>query len=108
MRLFGWAAFSVICAMSIGAAVAQTPAAPTAAAKPPPAPTYKSLLDQGFELKDTMFLSSGVSTRLDQAIISDTVLVSLEKGAVTATCWFTLSGWERQQGISGVSCSILQ
>ena len=84
---------------------AQTP--PTQTPPPPTTVTYKSLLDQGFEFKHAMLLSDAVSTRLGQVIQPETVMVTLQKGAVTATCWVTLASWNLHN-ISGVACNTLK
>jgi len=108
MKLFAWTGFVVLCAMSVGGTLAQTPPTPTSppTTTPSTTPTYLSLVQQGFEVKDTMYLSPDASTRLEQTIVADTVMVTLQKGAVTATCWFTLAAWQ-QQAISTVTCNSL-
>ena len=108
MRVLALAGVALLSAMSVVAAVAQpapTPPPPTQA--PPPPTTYKSLLDQGFEVKNVMLMSGDVSTRLGQAIVSDSVMVTLQKGGATATCWILLTGWQ-QHAIGGVSCNLLK
>jgi hypothetical protein len=71
-------------------------------------PSYKSLLDQGFEIKDTMFLNADVSSRLSGGGSQpDTVLVTLQKGTITATCWIVLAGWNLQKGVGKLPCNVL-
>ncbi|HLW91601.1 MAG TPA: hypothetical protein VKS78_09905 [Roseiarcus sp.] len=96
---------AALCAISTNAAFAQpAPAQPPPTAAPP---NYKSLLDQGFEIKNVLHLPDSVSTRLAQIIQPDTVLITLEKGPVSATCWVTLSAWQ-QQTVSAINCNVLQ
>jgi hypothetical protein len=83
-------------------AVAQP--AQTAPAAPP---TYKALLDQGFELKTAIYLSDSASTRLAGTTVQpETVMVTLQKGPVTATCWIALNDWQLQD-IGAFSCNLL-
>jgi hypothetical protein len=95
-------------ACSIGsAALAQLQAT-----SPPPAqqaaqPTYKSLLAQGYEIKSTILVNSDVASRLATNAQPDTVMVILQKGAESANCWITLSGWNAQN-IGGSTCNVLQ
>lgn len=115
MRLTAWTGFVVVCAMSVGAAIADTSPTPpvqpapdqTPAQPPPPPPTYGSLMSQGFEVKNVMLMTDAISTRLASITQPETVLVTLEKGPVTATCWITLSGWQTQN-ISNLPCSLLK
>jgi hypothetical protein len=107
---FAEAGFVALCAMSMNVTLAQTPpnqAPPTQTPPPATTVTYKSLLDQGFELKTTMLLSDAASTRLVQIVQPETVIVTLQKGAVTATCWLTLGSWNLHN-ISGVACNTLK
>jgi hypothetical protein len=107
---FAGAGFVALCAMSMGVTFAQTPptqAPPTQTPPPATTATYKSLLDQGFEFKHAMLLSDAASTRLGQVIQPETVMVTLQKGAVTATCWVTLASWNLHN-ISGVACNTLK
>jgi len=92
------AALSVI---SAGGALAETPAASATAN------TIKSLLTQGFEVKDVLYLSGSATTREAQQVEKNTVLITLQKGALTAACWFDLSLWISQQ-ISTGTCNVLQ
>jgi hypothetical protein len=111
MKVLAWAGWlCVLGAMSTGVVPAQSQApltaSPPPSQTPPPAasPTYKSLLEQGFEVKNILLLTADVSTRAAQTIEQDSVLVTLQKGAITATCWVTLTGWSLHN-VSAVPCS---
>lgn len=98
----------VFAAMSAGAATAQlSPTAPPGKPSPPPSPTYKFLMDQGFEIKNIIYLSDAASTRLATVVQPETVIVTLQKGPLTATCWIQLGDWQRQT-VSTLSCNMLQ
>src|SRR5580658_989485 len=79
-----------LCILSISAASAQTtpPPAPPAAQSPPTTAQYSDLLNQGFEIKSTMYISESDSTRAIGTVQTQaSVMVTLQKGPVTATCW---------------------
>ena len=108
-RAVGWSLAAVVAAAALGPdAIAQSSSgsAPTASPKPA-SPTYKSLVDKGFEIKDVGYLSDVVSTRLSGSAQPDTVLITLQKGPTTATCWFNLAGWQ-QHNVSALTCNLLQ
>ncbi len=101
-------AATVFAALSVGVAMAQlTPATPPGQPPPPPSPTYKNLMDQGFEIKGLIYLSDTASTRLATVVQPETVIVTLQKGPITATCWIQLADWQRQT-VSTLSCNLLQ
>jgi hypothetical protein len=85
------------------AAFAQSAPAQTAPATPP---TYKALMDQGYELKTAVYLSDSASTRLANAVQPETVIVTLQKGPLTASCWIALSDWQAQD-IGAFPCTVL-
>jgi hypothetical protein len=72
-----------------------------------PKQTYTSLMNQGFEIKNILLLPNGTSSRMQGTVSSETVLVTLQKGPVTATCWITLSAWQ-SHNIGGDNCNLLQ
>jgi hypothetical protein len=85
-------------------ALAQSAPAQAAPAAPP---TYKALMEQGYELKTAIYLSDAASTRLSGSTVQpETVMVTLQKGAVTATCWIALSDWQLQD-IGAFPCNLL-
>jgi hypothetical protein len=101
-------AAAVFMAIPVGVAMAQlTPTTPPGQPAPPPTPTYKNLMDQGFEIKSTIYLSDAASTRLATVVQPETVIVTLQKGPLTATCWIQLGDWQRQT-VSTLSCNLLQ
>jgi hypothetical protein len=108
MRLWISTGLAIASACSIaGAALAQLQAT-----SPPPAqqatqPTYKALLTQGYEIKATILVNSDVASRLATNLQPDTVMVILQKGALSANCWITLSGWNLQD-VGGSACNVLQ
>jgi hypothetical protein len=108
MTTIRWAeSFSLLCALTMSATLAQSQ---SLTATPPPGsapPTYKALLDQGFEIKSVLLLSAETSTRMAQAIEQDSVLVTMQKSAASATCWITLAAWN-QHNVSSVPCTLLQ
>ena len=78
--------------------------AQTAPATPP---TYKVLMDQGYELKTAVYLSDSASTRLAATTVQpETVIVTLQKGPLTASCWIALSDWQLQD-IGAFPCNLL-
>ena len=85
------------------AAFAQAAPAQTAPATPP---TYKTLMEQGYELKTAIYLSDSASTRLANAVQPETVIVTLQKGPLTASCWIALSDWQAQD-IGAFPCTLL-
>ena len=86
-------------------------AASTPTTTPPPPATnyYQSLLTQGYDVKDVFLVSASDSTRLSGAVQQqDTVLVTLQKGGATATCWVEFSTWHQQSlGGTSVTCNLL-
>ncbi len=90
-----------LAAVSTNGALAQQPAANTN--------YYAALLSQGYEVKNVLLISASDSTRLTGAVQQqDTVLVTLQKGGATATCWVVFTAWN-QQSLSGTStpCNLL-
>jgi hypothetical protein len=103
-RLF--ASLGLVAASSLftQAAFAQSAPAQTAPATPP---TYKVLMDQGYELKTAIYLSDSASTRLAGTTVQpETVIVTLQKGPLTASCWIALSDWQAQD-IGAFPCNLL-
>jgi hypothetical protein len=108
VRLFSPAAFAASAVLAAGAAMAQ-PAPTLTPTQPPPPPstTYKSLMDKGFEIKNILYLSDTASTRLATAVQPETVMVTLQKGPVTAACWIDLADWQRQT-VGNLTCNVMQ
>jgi hypothetical protein len=99
MKKLGRIGIAVLGATSLGAAIVQAQST---------LPTYRSLLSQGFELKTVTLIPTDMSTRLYQSNYPDTVLVTLQKGPVTATCAFTLGAWNAQnQDVGSQLCKTL-
>jgi hypothetical protein len=102
--------FVALCALSISAASAQTtpPPAPPAAQSPPTTAQYSDLLNQGFEIKSTMYISESASTQATGAIQQQaTVLATLQKGSVVATCWALFNAWNTQNLANNLPCNLL-
>ena len=72
-----------------------------------PKQTYTSLMNQGFEIKNILLLPNGTSSRMQGTVASETVLVTLQKGPVSATCWITLTAWQ-SHNIGADTCNLLQ
>ena len=109
MRALTWAVLLVFCVLSTGTAGTAETAAPQPPAQPPPSTsTYQAVLNQGFEVKNVFLISADASTRLTGSIQQETVMVTLQKGAVTATCWVLFAAWNQQslEG-SGTTCNVL-
>jgi hypothetical protein len=107
--VFG-AIFVALCVLSINAALAQTtpPPAPPAAQSLPTTGQYSDLLNQGFEIKSTFLISESASTQLTGSIQQQsTVMVTLQKGAVVATCWALFSAWNTQGLANNLPCNLL-
>jgi len=70
---------------------------------------YASLLSQGFEVKNVLLISASDSSRLSGSLQQqDSVLVTLQKGDTTATCWLVFSVWNQQSlGGQSAACNIL-
>lgn len=102
MKSLVWGALPALFAMSSALALAQSPPAAT----PPAPPTYQSLLNQGYEIKSVLYLTDAETTRLAQKVTADSVLVTIEKGPSTATCWTTFASWQANN-ISAIPCNLL-
>jgi hypothetical protein len=70
---------------------AGTLAAPSAGETP--AATLASLLQEGFELRATAFVPADAVTRQSGKTSSDAILVTLQKAAVSAVCFYTLKAY---------------
>ena len=102
--------FIALWALSISAASAQTPPppAPPAAQSPPASVQYSDLLNKGFEIKSTVYISESASTQATGAIQQQsTVLATLQKGPVVATCWALFSAWNKQALANNLACNLL-
>ena len=111
MKLMKYAAtvfgvvFSALCILSISAASAQTT---PPAQSPPTTVQYSDLLNQGFEIKSTMYISENSSTQaLGTVQTQATVLVTLQKGPVTAACWVEFTAWNTQAIANNLACNLL-
>jgi hypothetical protein len=87
-RLF--ASLSLVAASSLFAQAAFAQSAPAQTAPPTP-PTYKVLMEQGL---------AGTTVQ------PETVIVTLQKGPLTASCWIALSDWQVQD-IGAFPCNLL-
>jgi hypothetical protein len=74
--------------------------APSAGAGGPAAPTgdtqsatLAALLQDGFEVRATSFVPADAVTRQSGKISSDAILVTLQKAAVSAVCFYTLKAY---------------
>jgi hypothetical protein len=102
-RLF--VSLGLVAASSLFAQAAFAQSAPAQTA--PATPTYKTLMDQGYELKTAVYLSDSASTRLAGTTVQpETVIVTLQKGPLTASCWIALSDWQLQD-IGAFPCNLL-
>jgi hypothetical protein len=109
MQASTWTVLLALCVLSIETVGAAENTAPQPPAAPPPSTsTYQAVLTQGFEVKNVFLISADASTRLTGTIQQETVMVTLQKGAVTATCWVLFSAWN-QQSLEGNSttCNVL-
>jgi hypothetical protein len=110
MQALTWTVLLALYVLSIGTVGAAENTAPQPPAQPPPSTsTYQAVLTQGFEVKNVFLISADASTRLTGSIQQqETVMVTLQKGAVTATCWVLFSAWN-QQSLEGNSttCNVL-
>jgi outer membrane biosynthesis protein TonB len=75
-------------APSVGAG---TPAARSASDTP--SATLASLLQEGFEVRATAFVPADAVTRQSGKSSSDAILVTLQKAAVSAVCFYTLKAY---------------
>jgi hypothetical protein len=101
--------FGALCVLSINAASAQTTPPPVPPAQSPPTSAqYSDLLNQGFEIKGTMYISQNSSTlALGTVQTQATVLVTLQKGPVTAACWVEFTAWNTQALANNLACNLL-
>jgi len=109
MQVLTWTALLALYVFSMGTVGAAENTAPQPPAQPPPSTsTYQTVLSQGFEVKNVFLIPADASTRLTGSIQQETVMVTLQKGAVTATCWVLFSAWN-QQSLEGNSttCNVL-
>jgi hypothetical protein len=70
---------------------AGTPAAPSTGDTP--SATLAALLQEGFEVRATAFVPADAVTRQSGKTASDAVLVTLQKAAVSAVCFYTLKAY---------------
>lgn len=99
-----WTALLALYVLPIGTAGA----AENAPAQPPPSTsTYQAVLSQGFEIKNVFLISADASTRLTGSLHQETVMVTLLKGAVTATCWVLFTAWNQQNLEGNTTCNVL-
>jgi hypothetical protein len=70
-------------------------------------PTYKSLLEEGYEVTSFMFVPSESSTRIAGNQQPDTVAIGLQKGNMTAACWTSFVNWHAQN-MSALPCNLLK
>ena len=103
MKFFARTGCAALCAMAMSSGPAQTQ---TSTSPDPNKAAYQDLVTQGFEVKTVLLLPQDVSTRLSNASQPDTVIAVLQKGAVTATCWITLSAWSAHN-IAKFPCNLL-
>jgi len=77
------------------------------AQQPADRPTYKSLLEEGYEVTSFMFVPSESSTRIAGNQQPDTVAIGLQKGNMTAACWTSFVNWHAQN-MSALPCNLLK
>jgi hypothetical protein len=70
---------------------AGSPAAPSAGDTP--SATLAALLQEGFEVRATSFVPADAVTRQSGKNSSDAILVTLQKAAVSAVCFYTLKAY---------------
>jgi hypothetical protein len=70
---------------------AGTQAAPSAGDTP--SATLATLLQEGFEVRATVFVPADAVTRQSGKTSSDAILVTLQKAAVSAVCFYTLKAY---------------
>ena len=70
---------------------AGSPAAPSAGDTP--SATLAALLQEGFEVRATSFVPADAVTRESGKNSSDAILVTLQKAAVSAVCFYTLKAY---------------
>jgi hypothetical protein len=58
-----------------------------------PSATLAALLQEGFEVRATAFVPADAVTRQSGKTASDAVLVTLQKAAVSAVCFYTLKAY---------------
>jgi hypothetical protein len=58
-----------------------------------PSATLASLLQEGFEVRATAFVPADAVTRQSGKSSSDAILVTLQKAAVSAVCFYTLKAY---------------
>jgi hypothetical protein len=59
-------------------------------------PSFKELIESGFEIKNVLLLPGDQMHLLDQTRTLPEFAVSLQRGAATAVCEFSFSGWNNQ------------
>ncbi|MGQ0671317.1 MAG: hypothetical protein ACT4N2_00350 [Hyphomicrobium sp.] len=74
---------------------AQPAQPPQTAQKPPPAKRVKlrTLLEQGYEIKTSVLVPQDVGSRIVRNLESDGIILTLQKGAQIATCWYSISSY---------------
>jgi len=109
MRVLTWTSLVTLSALSIGAALAENASPQSEGQSSPPTTPYQTLLSQGFEVKNVLLIPADVGTRLTGNIQQETVMVTLQKGSVTATCWVLFAAWNQQNlgGSTNTPCNIL-
>ena len=65
----------------------------TLAAPETPAATLAALLQEGFEVSATAFVPADAVTRQSGKSSSDAILVTLQKAAVSAVCFYTMKAY---------------
>lgn len=84
-----------------GGAAKPAEAAPSAGAASPGTPpdgdsqsaTFAALLQEGFELRATSFVPADAVSRQSGKDSSDAIVVTLQKGAASAVCFYTLKAY---------------
>jgi len=82
-------------------------AAAASAQQPNDRPTYKSLIEEGYEVSGFMFVPSEAGTRIAGNQQPDTVAIGLQKGNMTAACWTSFVNWQAQN-MSALPCNLLK
>ncbi|MGD9501467.1 MAG: hypothetical protein AB7V40_03150 [Methyloceanibacter sp.] len=86
------------------------PSAGTASPATPPdgegQSTFAALLQEGFEVRATTFVPADAVNRQSGNVSSDAVLVTLQKGASSAVCFYTLKAYVSQKLGTIPACTV--
>jgi hypothetical protein len=83
---------------------AGTQAAPAPGDTPPA--TFAALLQEGFEVRATSFVSADAVTRQSGKISADAILVTLQQANVSAVCFYTLKAYVSKKLATIPACTV--